>query len=119
MPVVSRSHCSKDGIEVVDVEGEIDIYTAARLRELLIDLAGKNSYQLVVTEGTQSHGTAGASSQRTSNSPFQHQSRQQRPPDHDGRADVPLDLPVQRRKVLGGALGPEASKDIIQWLEDL
>ena len=41
-------HYSKDGIEVVDVGGEIDIYTAPRLRELLIDLAGKNSYQLVV-----------------------------------------------------------------------
>ena len=41
-------HYSKDGIEVVDVEGEIDIYTAPRLRELLIDLAGKNSYHLVV-----------------------------------------------------------------------
>jgi putative transposase len=33
-----------------------------------------------------------------------HQSRQQRPPDHDGRADVPLDLPVQRRKMLGGVI---------------
>ena len=33
-----------------------------------------------------------------------HQSRQQRPPDHDGRAGVPLDLPVQRRKVLGGVI---------------
>ena len=41
-------HYSKDGIEVVDVEGEIDIYTAPRLRELLIDLAGKGRYQLVV-----------------------------------------------------------------------
>ena len=41
-------HYSKDGIEVVDVEGEIDIYTAPRLRELLIDLAGKNNYQLIV-----------------------------------------------------------------------
>jgi anti-sigma B factor antagonist len=42
------SHYSKDGIEVVDVGGEIDIYTAPRLRELLIDLVSKNSYQLVV-----------------------------------------------------------------------
>ena len=42
------SHYSKDGIEVVNVEGEIDIYTAPRLRELLIDLASKGSYQLVV-----------------------------------------------------------------------
>jgi hypothetical protein len=39
-------HYGKDGIEVVDVEGEIDIYTAPRLRELLTDLAGKTSYQL-------------------------------------------------------------------------
>ena len=41
-------HYSKDGIEVVNVEGEIDIYTAPRLRELLIDLVSKNNYQLVV-----------------------------------------------------------------------
>jgi len=41
-------HYGKDGIEVVDVEGEIDIYTAPRLRELLIDLVSKNNYQLVV-----------------------------------------------------------------------
>jgi anti-sigma B factor antagonist len=41
-------HYSKDGIEVVNVEGEIDIYTAPRLRELLIDLVGKGSYQLIV-----------------------------------------------------------------------
>ena len=36
-----------------------------------------------------------------------HQSRQQRPPGHDGQdnqADVPPDLPVQRRKVLGGLI---------------
>ena len=33
-----------------------------------------------------------------------HQSRQQRPPDHDDQAGVPLDLPVQRRKVLGGVI---------------
>jgi anti-sigma B factor antagonist len=41
-------HYSKDGIEVVDVEGEIDIYSAPRLRELLIDLTSKGSYQLIV-----------------------------------------------------------------------
>jgi anti-sigma B factor antagonist len=41
-------HYRKDGIEVVTVEGEIDIYTAPRLRELLIDLAGKGSCQLIV-----------------------------------------------------------------------
>jgi len=33
-----------------------------------------------------------------------HQSRQQRPPDRDDQARVPLDLPVQRRKVLGGVI---------------
>jgi len=33
-----------------------------------------------------------------------HQSRQQRPPDQDNQAGVPLDLPVQRRKVLGGVI---------------
>src|ERR1700744_3314102 len=41
-------HYTKDGIEVVDVEGEIDVYTAPRLRELLIDLVNKNNYNLVV-----------------------------------------------------------------------
>ena len=33
-----------------------------------------------------------------------HQSRQQRPPDQDGQVSPPLDLPVQRRKVLGGVI---------------
>ena len=33
-----------------------------------------------------------------------HQSRQQRPPDQDDQARVPQDLPVQRRKVLGGLI---------------
>ena len=41
-------HYSKDGTEVVNVVGEIDISTAPRLRELLIDLVGKGSCQLVV-----------------------------------------------------------------------
>ena len=41
-------HYNKDGIEVVDVEGEIDVYTAQRLRELLIDLVNKKNYHLVV-----------------------------------------------------------------------
>ena len=39
---------AKDGIEVIDVQGEIDMYTAPRLRELLIDLVSKGDYQLVV-----------------------------------------------------------------------
>jgi putative transposase len=33
-----------------------------------------------------------------------HQSRQQRPPDHDEPVVVPLDTPVHRRKVLGGVI---------------
>ncbi len=33
-----------------------------------------------------------------------HQSRRQRPPDHDKPVVVPLDAPVQRRKVLGGVI---------------
>ena len=33
-----------------------------------------------------------------------HQSRQQRPPDHDEPVIVPLKAPVQRRKVLGGLI---------------
>ena len=41
-------HYNKDGIEVIDVRGQIDIYTAPRLRELLIDLVSKNNYQLIV-----------------------------------------------------------------------
>ena len=41
-------HYARDGIEVIDVQGEIDMYTAPRLRELLIDLVSKGHYQLVV-----------------------------------------------------------------------
>ena len=41
-------HYSKGGIEVIDVRGEIDIYTAPRLRELLTALASKNNCQLIV-----------------------------------------------------------------------
>ena len=41
-------HHVRDGIEVIDVQGEIDMYTAPRLRELLINLVSKGSYQLVV-----------------------------------------------------------------------
>ena len=33
-----------------------------------------------------------------------HQSRQQRPPDQDGPVVVPLEAPVQRRKILGGVI---------------
>ena len=40
-------HYTKDGIEVIDVTGNIDISTAPRLRELLTDLASKNN-QLII-----------------------------------------------------------------------
>ena len=36
-----------------------------------------------------------------------HQSRQQRPPDQDCQASPPLDLPVQRRKVLNGVINED------------
>jgi anti-sigma B factor antagonist len=42
------SHYSKDGIEVIDVAGTIDISTAPRLRELLIDLVSTGNCQLIV-----------------------------------------------------------------------
>jgi anti-sigma B factor antagonist len=42
-------HYAQGGIEVIDVQGEIDMYTAPRLRELLIDLVSTGSYQLVVS----------------------------------------------------------------------
>ena len=37
-----------EGRTVVSVAGEIDVYTAPRLRELLIDLVNGGHYQLVV-----------------------------------------------------------------------
>jgi anti-sigma B factor antagonist len=45
---LTLGHHAQDGIEVIDVQGEIDMYTAPRLRELLIDLAVTGSCQLVV-----------------------------------------------------------------------
>lgn len=41
-------HYTRDGVEVIDVAGEIDVSTAPRLRALLIDLDSNNSYHLVV-----------------------------------------------------------------------
>ena len=45
---LNLKHHTTDDIEVVDVEGEIDVYTAPRLRELLIELVNNGHYQLVV-----------------------------------------------------------------------
>jgi hypothetical protein len=33
-----------------------------------------------------------------------HQSRHQRPPDYDESVVVPMDMPVQRRRILGGVI---------------
>lgn len=41
-------HHAQGGSEVVDVEGEIDVYTAPRLRELLIELVNKGHFRLIV-----------------------------------------------------------------------
>jgi anti-sigma B factor antagonist len=41
-------HYTEGDTVVVAVEGEIDVYTAPRLRELLIDLVNKGSFHLVV-----------------------------------------------------------------------
>ena len=37
-----------DGYAVVDVKGEIDVYTAPKLREKLIELVSEGSYNVVV-----------------------------------------------------------------------
>src|SRR5215471_1839274 len=44
-------HHTKDGIEVVDVEGEIDVYTAPRLRELLIELVNMEKVEFLDSTG--------------------------------------------------------------------
>ena len=41
-------HYTESDTEIVVVEGEIDVYTAPRLRELLIDLVNKGNFHLVV-----------------------------------------------------------------------
>ncbi|MDS1270014.1 STAS domain-containing protein [Lipingzhangella sp. LS1_29] len=41
-------HHTEDDTEIVVVEGEIDVYTAPRLRELLINLVSNGNFHLVV-----------------------------------------------------------------------
>ena len=48
---LTLGHHAEDGIEVIDVQGEIDMYTAPRLRQLLIDLVSTGRYQLIVNLG--------------------------------------------------------------------
>jgi hypothetical protein len=43
-----------------------------------------------------------------------HQSRQQRPPSQDDQASAPPDLPVQRRKVLGGVINRAIGFEAVQ-----
>jgi anti-sigma B factor antagonist len=39
---------TEDGLTVITVEGEIDVYTAPKLREKLIDLVNKGKFHLLV-----------------------------------------------------------------------
>lgn len=41
-------HYIKDGVDVLDVAGEIDVYSAPNLREALINLVGEGKYRIVV-----------------------------------------------------------------------
>jgi len=41
-------HRTEGRLTIVEVEGEIDVYTAPRLRELLIDLVNKGNFHLLV-----------------------------------------------------------------------
>ncbi len=38
----------KNGYSILTVRGEVDVYTAPRLREKLVELAGEGHYQIVV-----------------------------------------------------------------------
>ena len=70
---------------------------------------GYAAHELSALTGCSStaNGTCGqswASMPAITNGHRPHQSRQQRPPDRDDQARAALDLPVQRRKVLGGVI---------------
>ncbi len=41
-------HYTKDGLDVLDVGGEIDVYSAPSLREALINLVSEGKYHIVV-----------------------------------------------------------------------
>jgi anti-sigma B factor antagonist len=43
-----NDYTTEDGLTVITVEGEIDVYTAPRLREKLIDLVNKGKFHLLV-----------------------------------------------------------------------
>jgi hypothetical protein len=78
--LLGRSQASKD-VEILVLRHELMvIYGEAHLRAVLRAYAGHYSAHRP------------------------HRSRQQRPPDHGEPVVVPLDAPVQRRKVLGGVI---------------
>jgi anti-sigma B factor antagonist len=43
-----NDYTGDDGLTVITVEGEIDVYTAPKLREKLIDLVNKGKFHLLV-----------------------------------------------------------------------
>jgi len=43
-----NDYTTDDGLTVITVEGEIDVYTAPKLREKLIDLVNKGKFHLLV-----------------------------------------------------------------------
>lgn len=45
---LNLNHRSEDGRTIVEVEGEIDVYTAPKLRELLIDLVSQGNHRIIV-----------------------------------------------------------------------
>lgn len=48
MDLKVTDYTSDDGITVINVEGEIDVYTAPKLREKLIELVNKGKFHLLV-----------------------------------------------------------------------
>ncbi|HZC26486.1 MAG TPA: STAS domain-containing protein [Actinopolymorphaceae bacterium] len=48
MDLKVSDYTTDDDLTVINVEGEIDVYTAPKLREKLIDLVNKGKYHLLV-----------------------------------------------------------------------
>ena len=48
MDLKVNDYTTDDGLTVITVEGEIDVYTAPKLREKLIDLVNKGNFHLIV-----------------------------------------------------------------------